>query len=192
MSVHALIEVLLRAVHCCAPARRQCIGACLLVSYVAGAVGLPVPLAGPGGSGRQGSGGSHACCCSAASILAGTCCCSKPVVQQSCCSEKPARPSVRTVLRESVKPTAGSCCTKSESSRPVHSRGDGDNELRVSGCPCGPGAPDAGFVCADPRLVTEPVIVSGAVCAEAGPAVESVSAPGGALEPLTPPPRATA
>ena len=192
MSVHALIEVMLRAVHRCAPARRQCIGACLLISYVVGTVGLPAPLAGPGGSCQQGAGGSHACCCSAASILAGTCCCSKPVVQRSCCSEKPARPSVRTVLRESAKPAAGSCCTKSESSSSVQSRETGDNELRVSGCPCGPGAPDAGFVCADPRLAAEPVIVSGAVREEAGPAVQSDSAPGGALEPLTPPPRAIA
>lgn len=44
MTVHALIEVLLRAVHCCAPARRQCIGACLLLSYVVGTVGVPAPL----------------------------------------------------------------------------------------------------------------------------------------------------
>lgn len=192
MSAHALCQFLLRAVHCCAPARRQCIGACMLVSYIGGTVGLPAPLAGPRGSCQHGAGGSRACCCSAASILAATCCCSQPVVQRSCCSQKPVRPTVRTVLRESAKPAAGSCCTKSESSRSVQNRETSDNELRVSGCPCGPGAPDASFVCADPRLATEPVSVSGSVREQADPAVESVSAPGGALEPLTPPPRAIA
>jgi hypothetical protein len=192
MSAHALCQFVLRTVHCCAPARRQCVGACLLVSYVVGTVGLPAPLAGPGKSCHHGVAGSHACCCSASSILAGTCCCSKPVVQRSCCSEKTAQHSVRTMLRESVKTATHSCCTKTESSKSVPSQDSSENELRVSGCPCGPGAPDASFVCADPRLATEPVIVSGPVRVEAGPAVESISAPGGALEPLTPPPRVVA
>jgi hypothetical protein len=190
MSVRALIEVLLRAVHCRAPARRQCIGACLLVSYVVGSVGVPAPLAGPGGSCQYGSGGAHACCCSAASILAGTCCCSKPVVQRSCCSQKTAAESESALLKESTKSAARSCCSKTSAPTAVPTQDSSDNELRVSGCPCGPGAPDATFVCADPRLPNEPVIVSGFVRVEAGPVIESVSAPGGALEPLTPPPRA--
>lgn len=193
MSARPVFLKLLLATRRCAPTRRQCLGACLLVSYVVGTVGLPAPLAGPGGSCQHGAGGSGACCCTVSSILAGTCCCSKPVAPQTCCSDKSARPSVKAVVRESVQSaTTAACCSKSTTSIATTVQTEQDSELRVSGCPCGPGAPAASFICADPRLAIEPVTVVGSLQFATGPALQSFIAPRNVLEPLTPPPRALA
>lgn len=192
MSAQTATRELLRAIRRIAPARRRWVGACVLVSYVIGTIGLPAPLAGAAKGCQHGTGGALACCCTAASILAGACCCHQPAAKPSCCQPKSAAPSVSTVLRASSSATSGhSCCSKSTQSRSERDGESQDSEIRVSGCPCGPGAPDASLVCADPRLAPEPTVVSGAVRVEAGQQIQSMLAPTGTLEPQTPPPRAT-
>ena len=162
---------------------RRCIGACLLLCYVVGTVGLPAPSLGA----IAANGG---CRCSPASVLAGTCCCSHPgvKVQRSCCVDKGDGSRVRADLSESAKRVARSCCQPKLTASALQK--SGNNELRVCACPCGPDAPDASVACTDPRLPAASTTLTIELPIAARLSIASDSAPSGTLEPQIRPPRA--
>ncbi|MBL8849036.1 MAG: hypothetical protein JNG89_05105 [Planctomycetaceae bacterium] len=181
ITVPLLLSAPVRAVRRVEDLGRRCISACVLLCYVAGTVGLPAPSLGAIAA-------NGACRCSPASVLAGTCCCHNPGATRSCCADKSARPFVRPVLQESGKSSARSCCQpKATTASTTH---DDKNELRVSTCPCGPTAPDGSLMCTDPRLPIAATLLSIELPVGEKLPIASLSAPRGALEPQTPPPKA--
>lgn len=84
-----------------------------------------------------------------------------------------------------------SCCSRRGASQTKNEPNDRPEEpgLRVTSCPCGPGAPDGGLICADPRLPAEQTRLLAPAPTGARPRVESLIVECGTLEPQTPPPR---
>ena len=169
-------------------------GACLLFCYVAGTVGLPMPVgvAGAGGACLHGASVSGVCHCSAESILAGQCCCHRQAIASACCAHKGESPAEPHTLSETATPkVAGSCCRQMTSKQGRPADRSGEQLERLTRCPCGPGSADSSLVCTDPRLPTPGIALTGAPQIVGFVVNEPTLAPGGALEPLTPPPRAT-
>ncbi|MFO1096022.1 MAG: hypothetical protein U0992_22355 [Planctomycetaceae bacterium] len=183
---HATVSAVRRRVRI----SRRCIAAGVLLSYLAGMIGLPMPLAAARGIVLARTG--HNCCCPSASVLAGTCCCRQGGLTRSCCAGKASEAPVAVVVRDTPKTDpVRSCCQSKKPAKPRSEREQPrNNELQFSVCPCGSAGPDASLICADPRLP----MTSNWLPAESGPAgrvhIESASAPSGTLEPQTPPPRA--
>lgn len=167
---------------------RRLTGLCLVWCYIVGTVGLPLP--GVGGSCRSPSGGGEVCRCSVASVLAGTCCCRSHAARRTCCEARAAAPAARSVPHEITKSAVPrTCCSSRNAASDGKGQDSSRNELRVSGCPCGPGAPDAGFICVDPRLPPSAISLTIDFRVVSHLPITSASAPSGTLEPQTPPPR---
>jgi hypothetical protein len=127
----------------------------LLIVYVAGHTGLPLPL--PGGASVAGACGcGDTCQCAQATVAAGNCCCARPVRRDaevrgeptSCCAAKAETDSTRSERR--------SCCASDPaSSESCEDEACGPPVLRS--CGCQQDVPEGIAVCNDPRVLSEAI-----------------------------------
>src|SRR5690606_24589952 len=118
----------------------------LLIVYVAGHTGLPLPL--PAGACVAGACGcGDACQCAQETIAAGECCCAKTAQAGSAAKKCSSTPSASCCSQRSEtccpaeSETAG-CCDEQEPASPV-----------LRSCGCRQDAPEGITVCSDPRLL---------------------------------------
>ena len=184
----------------------------LLIVYVAGHTGLPLPL--PAGACVAGACGcGDACQCARETIAAGKCCCAADARKStsstsSCCAAKSrAACSVDTdgsaktdplctAGTESVKPEAvaaantGACCKGGQADECT-----GDERPRppvLLPCGCQQEAPEGIAACSDPRVLSEAIGPPGDRCCDWLPPAGGPAAPLRVQAPDDPVPRLTA
>jgi hypothetical protein len=147
----------------------------LLIVYVAGHAGLPLPL--PAGACVAGACGcGDACQCAQEKVAAGNCCCSAGVPRTSttsccaapsgsgCCahsdasekSDPASQAGTETVTSESAAAAQSGGCCKGEK---ANERCDDDRPRPpvLRSCGCQQEAPEGIAACSDPRVLPEPL-----------------------------------
>lgn len=162
----------------------------LLIVYVAGHAGLPLPL--PSGACVAGACGcGDTCQCAQERVVAGNCCCAKQVRKYaevrgeptSCCAAKAEAGSARRDRR--------SCCSSdTASSECREDEAPGPPVLRS--CGCQQDAPEGIAVCSDPRVLNEAISRPGDHYCDWLPPVGGPAAPLLVQAPDDPVPRLTA